>query len=229
VQNIFAARDEKTVKMNVVLTSFFQLSRIPVIIVGLTYLALYYSGELSSPPGARVYDKAVSDKAFMYVATALYSPVVVRLTDAGALAASLSTAAAILHTCNALSSKNVALVRDEKKLVLSARLFTVGIAVASLMLALYASRALIDLLLKGYAGIVHFFPVFVIAVLKPGLIDKYTAPLSTGLSMATTLALIYAGIPEATGIYEGFGGLLVNLDVIGMAVMLRRARGAGSR
>jgi len=90
--------------------------------------------------------------------------------------------------------------------VLSARLFTVGIAVMSLMLALYAPQALIDLLLKGYAGIVQFFPVSVIAVLKPGLIDKYTIALSTGLGMATTLALIYAGIPEATGIYEGLEG-----------------------
>jgi len=229
VQNIFAARDEKTVKRNVVLTSFFQISQIAIIVVGLTYLALYYSGKLSLPPGARVYDKAISDKAFMYVTTTLYNPVIVGLAGAGALAASLSTAAAILHTCSALFSRNVALVKDEKKLVLSARLFTIGIAAASLMLALYAPQALIDLLLKGYAGIVQFFPVFVIAVVKPGLIDKYTAALSTGLGMATTLALIYAGIPEATGVYEGFGGLLVNLAVIGLAVVLRKGRRFGSR
>jgi len=228
-QNVFAARDEKTVKRNVVLTSLFQLSQIPVIIVGLTYLALYYSGKLSLPPGVKVYDKAVSDKAFMYVATALYNPLVVGLAGAGALAASLSTAAAILHSCSALFSRNVALVKDERKLVHSARLFTVGIATASLVLALYAPQALIDLLLKGYAGVVQLFPVFVIAVLEPGLIGKYTAALSTGLGMATTLVLIYAGIPDATGVYEGFGGLLVNLAVIAVAVVLRKARRAGSQ
>jgi len=223
-QNVFAARDEKTVKKNMVLTSFFQLSQIPVIIVGLTYLALYYSGKLTLPQGATVYSKEVSDKAFMYVATTLYNPVVVGLVGAGALAASLSTAAAILHACSAQFSKNIAVVRDERRLVLSARLFTLGIAAVSLLLALYVPEALIDLLLKGYAGIIQFFPALVIAIKRPGLIGKYTAALSTGLGMATTLVLIYAKIPETTGIYEGFGGLLINLTVIAISLTLKRVR-----
>ncbi len=219
VQNLFAARDEKTVKRNMVLTGIYQLSQIPAILVGLTAAALYLSGTLNMP----LYKKEIADQSFMLVATTLYHPLLVGVIGAGALAASLSTAAAILHACGALFSRNIVFSENNPRLLLYARIFTFTIALLSLLLAIYMPGVLVYLLLVGYAGIIQLFPEYLLKLKKPGLIGTYTAIASSGAGMFTVLLVNilrkqfkYDILP---GVYVGLIGLAVNLAVLAIIIM----------
>ncbi|WFO74670.1 sodium:solute symporter family protein [Desulfurococcaceae archaeon MEX13E-LK6-19] len=245
VQNIFGGKDIKTIKKNMVLVGVYQVSQIPAIMVGLTAIALFATGMLALP----VYKKPYSDMAFMLVARQLFPPWFVGIVGAGALAASISTAAAILHVCGALFSRN-AYQRvfkpnaTGKELVFAARLFTAAIAIISLILALYAPGILIYLLLIGYAGIVQFFPQYVIGLLKPGLIGKRTAVAGMSVGMITVgliktskdIASALAATPLAPvgeflvslkrlGFYAGFYGLIANLIVIAIGIVVGKLAG----
>jgi len=220
VQNIFAARDEKTIKRNMVLTSIFQIGQIPIILAGLTFLALYVSGRPILPPGYSICSKEVTDQSFILLALALYHPILVGLVGAGTVAASLSTAAAILHSCAAMFSRNIAAAGEEGRLLVVAKLFTVAIAAVSLVLALYAPGALIYLLLAGYAGIVQLFPPLFIALRKPGLVDAPTAISASALGMIT--AAYFAIRKPIPALYEGFAGLFVNLLVLSLLVYAKK-------
>lgn len=240
VQNIFGGRDVKTIKKNMVLVGIYQVSQIPAILVGLTATALFAVGMIALP----VYKKPYSDMAFMIVARQLFPPWFVGLVGAGALAASISTAAAILHVCGALFSRNAyqRLFKPSasgRELVFAARLFTGAVAIASFVLAVYAPGILIYLLLVGYAGIVQFFPQYIIGLVKPGLIGKKTAVTGMSIGMATVVLVKKAGdiatVLSGTilaplgdilvtlnklGFYSGFYGLIANLIVIAVGVLV---------
>ena len=223
IQNIFGGRDERTVKRNMVLVGVYQISQIPVILVGLTAIGLFAKGIITDP----IYKKPYNDMSFMIVTKALFPPWVVGVIGAGALAASISTAAAILHVTGALFSRN-AYQRvfkpnaSDRELLMAARLFTMAIAIVSLVLALYAPGILIYLLLVGYAGILQFFPQYVIALKKPGAIDKYTAlaGMAVGMIVVGVMKGLYGKAPF--GIYEGFYGLMANLAIIAIGYLVKR-------
>jgi SSS family solute:Na+ symporter len=165
IQNIFGARDPGTVRKNMVLVGIYQLGQIPAILVGLTAVGLFATGILHDP----LYVKETADKSFMLVVRLLFNPWVVGIVGSAALAASLSTAAAIIHVSGALFARNV-ISAERGRLLLFAQLFTAFIAFTSLYLAIYMPGILIYLLLVGYAGIAQFFPEYIIALKKPGLI-----------------------------------------------------------
>ncbi len=213
VQNIFGARDINTVKRNMVLVGIYQISQIPAILVGLTAIGLFATGVLPVP----VYKKPESDYAFMLVTRQLFPPWVVGIVGAGALAASISTAAAILHVVGALFSRNAYQrvfkpTASERELVMLARTFTAIIAVVSLVLAIYAPGILIYLLLVGYAGIVQFFPAYVLGTWRKGLLTKYGALVGMAAGMLT-VAVVKMFLGKPFGFYEGFWGLLVNIPL----------------
>lgn len=218
VQNIYGARDVETVKKNMVLVGIYQLGQIPAILVGLTAVGLYATGVLGLP----IHEKSVADKSFMLVTRQLFSPWVVGIVGAAALAASLSTAAAILHVSGALFARNV-VPSGRGRLVIYARLFTGMIALISLYLALFMPDVLIYLLLVGYAGIAQFFPEYIIALKKPGLIGKYLAVVAMASGMAS-VGIVKALWGRPFNVYEGAWGMLVNLLVLSIGIALKKWR-----
>jgi len=218
LHNIFAARDEKIVKKNMVLTSIFQLSQFPAVIVGLTATGLFIRGELASSLSEF---RKIADKSFMEVAIRVFNnPLLIGLIGAGALAASLSTAAAILHTCASLFSKNIAANKSsEEKIMLYARLFTVIIGIISLLLALYSPGVLVYLLLIGYAGIIQLFPIYIVKLKKPEFINTQIAIISSATGMIT--ALVFNITKPFPYIYDGFIGLLLNLTVMSIGIFIK--------
>ncbi len=217
VQNIYGARSINTVKKNMVLVGIYQLGQIPAILVGLTAAGLYASGLLTAP----IYEKSVADKSFMLVTRALFNPWIVGIIGAAALAASLSTAAAILHVSGALFSRNVLPRTSSGRLVLYARLFTGLIAVISLYLAIFMPDVLIYLLLVGYAGIAQFFPEYILAVKKPGLVDKWLAITAMSAGMAT-VGVVKGLWGRPYNIYEGLWGLIVNLLILTIGIYIKK-------
>ncbi|HDI02357.1 MAG TPA: sodium:solute symporter family protein [Ignisphaera sp.] len=225
IQNIFAAKDVRTVKRNMVLVGIYQVSQIPAILVGLTAIALFAQGIVTMP----VYKKPYSDHAFMLVTRMLLPPWVVGLVGAGALAASISTAAAILHVSGALFARNAyqKVFKPQasgRELLFIARIFTALIAIISLVLALIAPGILVYLLLVGYAGIVQFFPPFILGIYKRDLVTKHGALAGMAGGMLTVAYIKIVLGKKPLGMYEGFWGLIVNLILIFLVSLITRKK-----
>lgn len=220
LHNIFAARDEKIVRKNMVLTSIFQLSQFPAIIVGLTAAGLFVRGEIAS---SLTEFRKIADKSFMEVAIRVFNnPLFIGLIGAGALAASLSTAAALLHACASLFSKNIAIRSSEVKILVYARLFTLLIAVVSLLFALFVPGVLVYLLLVGYAGVIQLFPIYIVKLKKPEILDTRKAIVSSSIGMIT--ALLFNITKPVPYVYDGFIGLVANSAAITTFALLRRVK-----
>ncbi len=217
IQNIFGARDPATVRKNMVLVGVYQLGQIPAILVGLTAVGLYATGVLGLP----IYTKEVADKSFMLVTRLLFNPWIVGIVGSAALAASLSTAAAIIHVSGALFARNV--LPSSGRLLFYARLFTAAIALISLYLALYKPDVLIYLLLVGYAGIAQFFPEYIIALKKPGLIGWRTAVIAMTAGMMT-VGVVKGLYGRPYGIYEGLWGIFINLLIIAISILYKKLK-----
>lgn len=160
IQGVFTAKSSSVIKRNSFLLSFFQISQIPVIIIGLTAAALIMIGKLSLPIGPG--GKPIYDYALMSIVRATFPSWVIGFIGVGAVAAAISTAA-LLHISGALLARNVfqkAIRRttDEKQLMIAARVFTAIIAIIALILAIISPRLMVYLLLTAYAGITQFFP-----------------------------------------------------------------------
>lgn len=230
VQNVFAAKDYETTRKNMVLTSVFQLSQIPAIIVGFVALGLYVNGVLPKPADPKMYDKAL-----IQVAVNLYDPALTGLICAGVVAASLSTAAALLQSTAALLSRN--LFKNDSRLLVFAKLLTLSIAFVSLVLMLTYPTVIVSLLLVGYGGIIQLFPTLMLA-LKGKAINKHVAVASMSSGMVTVLAVnllkelkkqnnpIYSTLPNVvknlTLVYEGFLGLLINVTIITLYLTIKK-------
>ncbi|MEM4433224.1 MAG: sodium:solute symporter family protein [Desulfurococcaceae archaeon] len=213
IHNIFAARDIETTRKNTVLTSIFQLSQIPVVIVGFVAAAMYASGTIPKPLSKEGYDRALVE-----VTKHLYPPALLGLVCAGAVAASISTAVALLQSTAALFSKNV--LGGRMKLLWLARVLTLTIASISLISMLYIKEAIVGLLLVGYGGIIQLFPPLVINMAKPGYINKYVATLSMASGMVAVL--VFKILNPIKGLYEGFAGILVNILIITLYVIFKK-------
>ena len=202
IQGVFTARDVRIVKRNSFMLSFFQISQIPVIIIGLTTLALILTGRLSLPIGPN--GKPIYDYALMAVIRATFPSWVVGFVGAGAIAAAISTAAALLHVSGALFARNVyqrALRRGakERELMIAARLFTSIIAIVALVLAVISPRLIVYLLLTAYAGITQFFPGVILGAWTK---KDLRIPITIGLISGIIAVIITRGIlKDPLGIY----------------------------
>ncbi|RLG88038.1 MAG: hypothetical protein DRO15_03725 [Thermoprotei archaeon] len=215
MQGIFTAKSTGTVKRNSFLLSFFQISQIPVIIIGLTAAALIMIGKLALPTGPD--GKPIYDYALMAVVRATFPSWIVGFIGAGAVAAAISTAAALLHTSGALFARNVyqktfRRSADERQLMIAARIFTAIIALTALILAILSPRLIVYLLLTAYAGVTQFFPGVVLGAWTKENLRK---PIVLGLIAGVVTVIITRGImKDPLNIYGGFWGLIVNLVVV---------------
>ncbi len=223
IHGVFVAKDSRTVRKNAVALSIFQISQIPIIMAGVTAAAMFYSGKLTLPN---------TDYALMNVVKATFPPWVVGILGAGAVAAAISTAAALLHSSGSLVARN-AFQRvfrpesSEKALVAVARAVTAVIAVIALYIALTSPEIIVSLLLTGYAGVTQFFPGVVLGLWWKKANKKAVL---AGLIVGTLVAAatrINAVIPnplpigpsqivltkDFMGIYGGFWGLMFNFPI----------------
>jgi len=207
VQGIFTAKDVRVVKRGALALSFFQISQIPIILVGASAAALYFSGILKL--------KHV-DYALIEMVRITYPPWILGLIGSGAVAAALSTAAALLHTSGALLSRNAyqRLLKPSasgNELVKIARVFTAAIALIALYLAMVSPKLIVFLLLTGYAGVTQFAPGVILGttwknVTKNGVLVGLIA----GIITVVITRIIYT---DPLGVFGGFWGLSINILV----------------
>jgi SSS family solute:Na+ symporter len=206
----YAAKDERVVRRNAGVLPLYQLALVPVIVVGFTCAA-----------------KAAADSGFaksigkpdhaMLVALVGYFPRwVAGLIGAGALAASISTASALILTASNLLARNViqkATGMDDTRAAWTGRFLVPVVTGFAVLFAFLAPGMLVSLLLTGFSGIGQFLPAVLL-----GLFARWPtragifAGLLTGLSVVGVCHLTGQTLP--LGMHPGFLGLLCNMLVV---------------
>jgi SSS family solute:Na+ symporter len=207
----FAAKSERVVRRNASVLPLYQLALCPVILVGFTCAA-----------------KAAEDPAFAASITKPDHAMLIALVDhfprwfagligAGGLAASISTASALILTAANLLSRNVVRVlhpgMDDVRAAWLGRFLVPVVTACAVLLAFAAPEMLVSLLLTGFSGISQFVPAVLLGLFSrwptgPGIL----AGLLAGLGVVG--ACHVAGESLVLGIHPGFAGLVVNVVVL---------------
>jgi SSS family solute:Na+ symporter len=198
----FNAKDERTLRRTVVLYPSFQLFLLPLLFLG--FSAVLYA----LPPGQ-------SDQVVPHMLTQMDLPgIVVGLFIAGALAASMSSGDAIIHTAASV------LVRDGVVTCLGAkpsprqertwiRVVILLVVVCAYGLAVSYKGSLVGLLLYAYGPIAQFGPVLVATLYWRGATRRGVL---AGLVMGSATSLAFVTFLEPPlGLHAGLLGLLTNV------------------
>jgi solute:Na+ symporter, SSS family len=210
----FAARDDRAVRLPLVLYPTFQLFLIPILFMG-------FAGILALP-GLDAPDTVVPQ---LMLATGL-SPWFIGLASAGVLAASMSSGDAILHAAGSIlirdgygSLRRTALPdRSERRAMQWA---TVVVALVGFAMAVGSDLSLVSMLVLAYGAVVQILPGIVSALYWP---RATAAGVAAGLigGVAVTGLFLFAPELRPIAMHEGAYGLLVNAVLL-VVVSLRTA------
>lgn len=201
----FTAESERTLKLTVVLYPTFQLFLVPILLIG-------FAGVLPFP------EVSPADTIVPHLLTEIeLSPVLVGFVCAGALAASMSSGDAILH-----SAASIGLRDGIKPLVTGGmsdrvqrhwiRGLVVAISAVAYYFAIFSEVSIVALLLGAYGGVAQIFPLLFAAFYWPRATGAGAlAGLLTGVGVNTLFLLFPTMRPLP--LHEGLYGLAVNLIV----------------
>lgn len=206
----YTAVDEKTLKKTVVLYPTFQFILIPILLIG--FAGVLYVENLANP-----------DRILPYLVTTLeLNPIVVGLFFAGALAAAMSTADAIVHAAASITTRDFykrlfkpdMSDKNETRLMKFIVFPVVGVAY---YFALFSPVEIVQLLAGAYGAIIQFLPLIVGAFYWPRATKEGAL---TGLTIggATTVLFTFF-VPSPLQLHAGLWGLLAT-TVVFVAVSL---------
>lgn len=217
----YSAKSEKVVRRNAGVLPLYQLALVPVIVVGFTCAAK----AAIDPSFAALIDKP--DHAMLIALVGHFPPWMAGLIGAGALAASISTASALILTASNLLARNViqkATGVDDTKAAWVGRLLVPVVTGAALVFVFAAPGMLVSLLLTGFSGIGQFLPAVLLGLFARWPTAKgILAGIAAGLGVVVVCHV--AGWNLLLGMHPGFLGLLLNCAVV--VVVSRFTRSVG--
>ncbi|WP_227354826.1 sodium:solute symporter family protein [Haladaptatus salinisoli] len=200
----YTADSERTLKRTVVLYPTFQYLLIPILLIG--FSGVLYVTDLSNP-----------DRILPHLVTTLdLNPFLVGFFFAGALAAAMSTADAIVHAAASITARDFYKPlfdpgiddRREARLMKLAVFPIVGVAY---YFALFSPVEIVQLLAGAYGAIIQFLPLVVGALYWPRATrEGALAGLFAGASV-TVLFTFFAASPLQ--LHAGLWGLLATTAV----------------
>ncbi len=198
----FAAKDDRTIRLTVVLYPTFQLFLVPILFIGFAAVLPF--------PGVTPADTIVP-----HVLTSLaLSPLLVGLVCAGTLAASMSSGDTILHAAASIGvrdglSKFVPGLSDAAQRWWI-RCLVVLIWGGAFFFAVASEVSLVALLLGAYGGVAQIFPLLFAAFYWP---RATRAGALAGLAAGVAVNTFFLLVPEARPVplHEGVYGLAANL------------------
>jgi SSS family solute:Na+ symporter len=198
----FAAKDDKTIKLTMVLYPTFLLFLLPLYFIA-------FAGVLFDP-------KPPSADFILphMILNTNVAPVVIGLFCAGALAASMSTGDAMLHAAGSIYVQDLHRVAIDKKLSdekrrTLIRVVAVIVGVAAFYIAVNTQMSLVEMLLAAYGAIVQLAPITYFAFFWKRTTAQGAV---SGLILGSLVTLFLYLFPEYRpfGLHEGIVGLAVN-------------------
>ena len=209
-----AAKDDRSIKLMVVMYPTMQVFMVPVLIIGFSAVLMF--------PGIKPADTVLP---FMLQHAGL-SPWLVGLASAGTLAASMHTGDAIMHAAGSVGVRDgiVPLLgrpladRQERLLI---RALILLITAVAFYFAVASNISLVSLLLGSYGGVAQIFPVLIAAFYWP----RATA-LGAGAGLVTGIAVNMLFLLQPAlkpwPLHEGIYGLAVNVFVLVLVSLMTR-------
>ena len=202
----FAARSARAMRLSVVLYPTFLIFLVPILLIGFSAIVAF--------PGVEQ-----ADTILPYVLMQLELPaVVVGLFCAGALAASMSSGDAILHSAASIAvcdgvGKVVRKPLDDRVQRLLIRMAVVLIGLIAYLFAVVIDVSIVALLLGAYGGVAQLFPVVFAMFYWPRANRAGAVSALVGGVLVNTLFLM---MPELKPfpLHEGVYGLIVNITLL---------------
>lgn len=217
----YSARSEKVVRRNAGILPLYQLALVPVIVVGFTCVAK----AAVDPEFARMIQEP--DHAMLVALVGHFPPWMAGLIGAGALAASISTASALILTASNLLARNViqkAGRMGDERAAWVGRLLVPVVTGAALVFVFTAPGMLVSLLLTGFSGISQFLPAVLL-----GLFARWPTRWGIGAGLVVGLGVVIGchagGWSLPLGMHAGFLGLVANVAVVGVVSLLTEGVG----
>ena len=201
-----AAKDDRSIKLMVVMYPTMQVFMVPVLIIGFSAVLMF--------PGIKPADTVLP---FMLQHAGL-SPWLVGLASAGTLAASMHTGDAIMHAAGTVGVRDgiVPLLRkplDDKRERLLIRVLILIITAAAFYFAVASNVSLVSLLLGSYGGVAQIFPVLIAAFYWPRA-TAWGAGAGLVTGIAVNMLFLFMPALKPWPLHEGIYGLMANLAVL---------------
>ncbi len=216
--SIYAARNERVIRRNAGILPLYQLTVVPIIIVGLVCAAK------AAESAAFAASVDHPDQAMLVALVTYLPPWLAGAIGAGGLAAAISTASALILAAANLIARNilqngVAPGLSDRATAWIARGLVAPVAAIATVLALLAPDMLVALLLIGYSGVAQLVPAIAFGLFwRRATLAGVAAGIGAGICVAVAAQL--GGWPLPWGLHAGFVGLVVNV-VVAIALSLR--------
>lgn len=224
----FSAKNANVLRHNSIYLPLYNICLIFPMLIGFTAILA-----LTTPLGP-----AQSDKAFMMMVQQVFPPWVLGLVGGAGALACMIPAAELTLTTSMLVTRNIygktaGQNVSEEKMGKLARLMVFVLAIVALYLAIFQSRALVNLLLTGYSGVTQFFPMIVL-----GLIWKKATRIAAFTSLIVGEGLIFYWLIWAKmdplpvaflggHVNAGFAALVINVVVFVVVSLITYKPGRG--
>lgn len=202
----YAAKSARSLRLSVVLYPTFLIFLVPILMIGFSAVVAF--------PGVEQ-----ADTILPYILMQLDLPAfVVGLFCAGALAASMSSGDAMLHSAASIGIRDgiSQLVKEplsDKKERLLIQISVVIIGLIAYLFAVVIDVSIVDLLLGSYGGVAQIFPiVFVMFYWRRATKAGALAGLFGGI-LVNTICLVFPEI-KPFPMHEGIYGLIVNTALL---------------
>ncbi len=197
----FAAKNVKTMRLSVVLYPTFLIFLVPILLIGFSAVVAF--------PGVEPADSILPTILMQLDLPAI----VIGLFCAGALAASMSSGDAILHSAASIAirdgvSQLTTLSDKTERLLIQLSVLVIGLV--AYLFAVVIDVSIVALLLGSYGGVAQIFPViFAMFYWKRATKAGALAGLFGGIAIST-LFLIFPDI-KPLPVHEGVYGLIINI------------------
>ncbi|CAN5351441.1 sodium:solute symporter family protein [soil metagenome] len=200
----FAAKNVKTMRLSVVLYPTFLIFLVPILLIGFSAVVAF--------PGVEP-----ADSILPHILMQLDLPaIVIGLFCAGALAASMSSGDAILHSAASIGirdgvSQLTKLTDKTERLLIQISVIIIGLI--AYLFAVVIDVSIVALLLGSYGGVAQIFPViFAMFYWKRATKAGALAGLFGGIAI-NILFLIFPEI-KPLPVHEGVYGLIINIVLL---------------
>ena len=213
-----AAKDDRSIKLMVVMYPTMQIFMVPVLIIGFSAVLMF--------PGIRPSDTVLP---FMLQHAGL-SPWLVGLASAGTLAASMHTGDAIMHAAGTVGVRDGIMPLLKRPLSdvterLLIRILILVITAVAFYFAVDSEVSLVSLLLGSYGGVAQIFPVLIAAFYWPRA-TKYGAAAGLLTGIAVNMLFLLAPELRLVPLHEGIYGLVANIVVLVMVSLMTKPASA---
>ena len=201
-----AARDDRSIKLMVVLYPTMQVFMVPILIIGLSAVLLFAD--------VRPADTILP---FMLQHAGL-SPWLVGLASAGTLAASMHTGDALMHAAGTVGVRDVLMPlrtapMDDRSERFHIRLLVLLVTAVAYYFAVVSQASLVGLLLGAYGGVAQIFPVLIATFYwRRATAAGALAGLAAGI--AVNMLFLLEPSLRPLPLHEGIYGLAANVIVL---------------